>query len=261
MKNQATKKLVDILYLFAPVISLGLFYLVWLNASSSNPDFIPSPVDAFQRFLLLLERPVSKLTVFGHIFASLSRVLIAVGSATVFGVLFGILLGWNKTFFDIFSPIFEMLRPIPSIAWVPLITLWFGIGEFPKIMIVFIASLVSIVINTYTGVKMVDPFIIDVGRSFGVEGRSSLFEIIFPSALTAIFAGVRTSIGTGWMSLLAAEMITSKSGLGFLITRGMDSTDTPLIIVGMVLVGAVGAMLSLGLTYLERWLCPWRNEK
>ena len=252
-------KLLKWLYLLAPVISIGAFLIIWIATSRNNPEFVPSPIAAFHRFVELIKHPVSKMSIWGHAFMSLRRVLIAVLFATVAGILFGLFLGWNKVFYNIFGPIFEMLRPIPPIAWIPLVTLWFGIGEFPKTLIVFIASFVAIVINTFTGVKMVDPFIIDVGRSFSIEGWRSLFEIIIPSSLPAIFAGIRTSVGAGWMSVLAAEMISSKSGLGFLITRGMDSADTPLIIVGMVMVGLVGALLALGLTYLERWLCPWKD--
>lgn len=254
-------KIKRILYPILPVISLITFFMVWLLASEKNPAFVPSPIAAWERFLLFTKNPINDLSLPMHMWKSLSRVLIAVGMASILGIAFGIFLGWNKTFFEIFSPLFEMLRPIPPIAWIPLVTLWFGIGEFPKVLIVFIASFVAIVINTFTGVKMVDPFIIDVGRAFGVNGVKSLSEVIIPSALPAIFAGIKTSVGAGWMSVLAAEMISGSSGLGFLITRGMDSADTPLIIVGMVSVGLVGALISIILTYTERWLCPWKDSQ
>ena len=250
---------IKVIYTLAPVISIGLFLLVWVIAANNNPDFIPTPMDAVARFQLTLEKPISKMSIFGHVWVSLRRVLFAVGAASILGILFGIFLGYNRFFNNFFGPIFEMLRPIPPIAWIPLITLWFGIGEISKILIVFIASFVAIVINTYTGVRMVDSFIIDVGRSFGVDQKRMLPEIILPSALPAIFAGIKTSISAGWMSVLAAEMISSRAGLGFLITRGMDSSDIALIIVGMVMIGIVGALLSLGLTYLEGRLCPWKN--
>ncbi|MHB8276071.1 MAG: ABC transporter permease [Candidatus Humimicrobiaceae bacterium] len=261
MKKSLSNRIVGIIYLLAPFISIGIFFLIWLVASTNNPAFIPSPIDAFNRFIQLLLHPISKMSIFGHIGISLRRVLSALGIASVLGITFGLFLGWNKTFYNIFNPVFAMLRPIPPLAWIPLISLWFGIGEFPKILIVFIGSFVAIVINTYTGVKMVDPFIVDVGRSFGVEGRHLMFEIIIPSSLPAIFAGIKTSVSTGWMCILAAEMIASRAGLGFLIMRGMDSTDIPLIIVGMVLVGVTGAFISLSLTYIERWVCPWKDNK
>ena len=261
MSKRETSIVVRVIYIIAPVVSIGTLFVIWLISSNLNPAFVPSPIAAFDRFIELLQHPISKMSVLGHIGMSLSRVLSAVATASILGITFGVFLGWSKAFFNYFSPIFEILRPIPPIAWIPLITLWFGIGEFPKILIVFIASFVAIVINTYTGVKMVDSFITDVGRSFGVKGSHMLFEIIIPSSLPAIFAGIKTSVGAGWMSVLAAEMISSRSGLGFLITRGMDSGDTPLIIVGMVLVGAVGALISYGLTYFERWLCPWKENK
>jgi len=261
MNKQKCRKIIRFVYLLAPIISIGTLFVVWTIASRYNPTFVPPPIDAFNRLIGLLRNPISNMSILGHIGSSLNRVLSAVALASVLGIVFGILLAWNRTFSNFFNPLFEVLRPIPPIAWIPLITLWFGIGEFPKILIVFIASFVAIAINTYTGVKMVDPFIIDVGRSFQVEGRNLLFEIIIPSSFPAIFAGIRTSVGAGWMAVLAAEMIASRAGVGFLILRGMESADTPLIIVGMVIVGFVGALISLGLTYIERWMCPWKNNK
>lgn len=249
----------DIIYKLAPVISISTLLIVWTLVSANNPKIIPSPQAAFERFILLFERPIMKMTIFGHTWASLQRVLIALCISSILGILFGLFLGWSKNFKALFGPVFEMLRPIPPIAWIPLITLWFGIGETPKIIVVFIASFVPVVINTFTGVRMVDQLVIDVGKAFGANGKQLLRKIVIPSSLPAIFAGIRTGLSGGWMSVLAAEMIASKSGLGFLITRGMDSDDTPLILVSMIFIGIVGALISSGLVYVERWLCPWRT--
>ena len=245
----------------APVISIGLFILVWMLASRANPEFVASPIGAIQRLIEIHHRPINNLNVFGHAWASLRRVLISLSAASVLGIAFGMSLALNRTFNAIFGTIFDMLRPIPPIAWIPLIILWFGIGEFPKQIIVFIACFVSITLNTFAGVKMVDPLVIDVGRAFGVKSWRLILEIIFPSALPTIFAGFRISLSAGWMSVLAAEMIASRSGLGFLITRGMESLNTAQIIISMIMIGIVGSLLSVLLIYVERWLCPWKDSK
>ena len=138
--------------------------------------------------------------------------------------------------------------------------MWYGIGEFPKVLIVFIGALMPIVINTYTGIKMVDSAILDMGRVFNATNRQLLFEIALPSAVPVIFAGIKTALGVGWMVVLAAEMIGAKAGVGFLITRGMEYFDVALIIVGMLSIGIIGALLSVVTDYIERLVVPW-NQK
>ena len=127
-------------------------------------------------------------------------------------------MGWNQTFRAIVRPLFEAIRPIPPIAWIPLITMWFGIYELPKIIIIFLGTFTPIVVNTYTGVAMVPE-----------------------------------------LNMLAAEMISAKSGLGFLVIRGQDVSDYPLILLSMVFIGVIGALISFIFQRIERWLCPW-NE-
>jgi NitT/TauT family transport system permease protein/sulfonate transport system permease protein len=138
--------------------------------------------------------------------------------------------------------------------------MWFGIGELPKIVIVFIGAFMPIVINTYTGIKLVVPLHLEVGKMFNASNRQLLFEVAIPSALPAIFAGIRNATSGGWMSVLAAEMIASKVGLGFLVSRGMDYYDVPLILVGMLTIGIVGALLAVITELIERLVCPWNKK-
>lgn len=257
--NKTAKGVKTVIYTLAPLISICLLLVLWVLVAINYPTIIPTPQSVVERFYLLIEKPVSKLSVVGHIWASMKRVLTAVLISSVLGILLGLFLGWSSIFNALFSPIFEMLRPIPPIAWVPLITLWFGIGETPKIILCFIGSFVPVVINTFTAVRMVDPLLVDVGKSFGASQVQLLKEVIIPFSMPAIFAGIRTGLGAAWMVVLAAEMIASTSGLGFLIWRGMESNDIALAIVGMIVIGVVGALLSTMLVSLERWLCPWRT--
>jgi len=169
-------------------------------------------------------------------------------------------IGWNRTAKAALGTIFDFFRPIPPLAWIPLVTIWFGIGEFPKILMVFIGCFIPLVINTEIGIRMVEPLLLDVGRSFQANKRQLFVDIALPSALPTIFAGFRTATGGGWLCVLAAEMIGAKEGMGFLITRGMEAGDMALIFVSMIFIGVTGAALAYLTFFLERLVCPWRPK-
>lgn len=239
------------------VLSIVTILLLWMAVSYAGNSLIPTPAATFQRFLQIMTEPISYATLPGHVWMSLLRVLIAFGFAIVFGITLGVLLGWNKTFRMVVGPIFEIFRPIPPIAWIPLVILWCGIRETPKIVIVFIGSFVPIVVNTYTGISMADPLLVKMGKVLGCRSIRLLVEVVIPTALPSIFAGIKTALSSGWMCVLAAEMVAAKLGVGFLIVRGMESGDSALILVCMVVIGVVSAGISWGLTRLERILCRW----
>lgn len=239
------------------VVSVLLLIALWFIGSKVNPILIPSPFKVLERMVGLFQKPISKYNLLGHIYVSLRRVIIALLFSTVIGVILGIAIGWSKVASKTIGTLFEIIRPIPPIAWLPIIVMWYGVGEFPKLLMVFIGTLMPIVINTYTGIKMVDLSLLDVADTFQANERQLLTEIAIPSALPSIMAGLRNAIGVGWMVVLAAEMIGAKQGVGFLITRGMEYFDVPLIMVGMVAIGVVGALLSAGIEWLERRMCPW----
>lgn len=257
MKKKEPKAILKII----PVVSVAGLIFLWCLASVYVPKLVPSPAAILERAMELFVDPISGHTLLGHIWASLKRVLIAMVFSTLIGVTLGVAIGWNKTVQRTIGTIFEIIRPIPPIAWLPLIIMWFGIGEFPKILMVFIGTLMATVINTYTGIRMVDAYLLDVGRSFQATQRQLLFEIAIPCALPSICTGLRNALGTGWMVVLAAEMIGADSGVGFLITRGTEFFDVPLIFVGMICIGIVGALLSLGIEIIERRICPWAYRK
>jgi len=260
-KKRAKEKLMDKFYLILPVLSVALLILVWVVASGGNDSMFPSPKATLDRLIMMSEKPIMKLSLLQHVMVSLYRVLTALGAAWILGIAFGVLIGWNKKCNAVFGPIFEGFRAIPPIAWIPLITIWFGIGEFPKMLIVFIGAFAPVVVNTQAGMRNVDSLYLDVGKIFNANQRQQLMEIAIPSAIPAIFAGIRTSTSTGWMVVLAAEMLGAKSGVGFLIVRGMDSGDMPLVLVAMITIGIVGAILAITTQYIERLVCPWTAKR
>lgn len=248
-----------ILYGVLPVLAILSVFAAWMTLCHARPEIIPTPIAVWKKLCDIMIHPISKVILPIHILVSLGRVLAAFVMASILGVSFGILMGWYRTFHDIAWPVFEIIRPIPPIAWIPLIILWCGIGEMSKIIIVFIGAVVPIVLNTYTGIRQVDVMFLKAAKSMGASDAATMFEIILPASLPSIVAGMKTALSTGWMCVLAAEMVVAKQGVGFLIIRGMDSGDSALIIVGMLVIGVVSAFITWMLDFLEVKLCPWRD--
>lgn len=254
----------EILYKILPVVSVLLLIGLWLLASrdfnAAVGSGFPTPAAVWSRTVRLFTRPVKKMNLIMHALVSLRRIGIALAFDWTFGIMFGILIGWFPKPRAFFSPLFDAFRAVPPLAWIPLITLWFGIGEFPKILIVIFGSLASIVVNVKAGLSAVDKMYLNVGTVFNATPSQTLLKIAIPSSLDAIFAGVRTSTSAAWMVVLAAEMLGSDSGVGFLISRGMDSIDMPLVLTGMIAIGIVGAILAIVTQFVERLLCPWTRK-
>lgn len=249
------------IYYILPVLSIGILVVLWGVLCVQKPDIMPTPASVIKKIADITVNPISNATLPVHILVSLGRVLSAFATACVFGIVLGILMGWYPTFHDIAWPVFEIIRPIPPIAWIPLIILWCGIGETSKVIIVFIGAVVPIVLNTYSGIRQVDPMLFKAAKSVGAGDRATMFEVVLPASLPSIVAGMKTSLSTGWMCVLAAEMVVARQGVGFLIVRGMDSGDSALILSGMVVIGVVSALITALLNRAEVKLCPWRTEQ
>ena len=250
----------NVIYMILPVLSISMLFALWLLLCLQKPDIMPTPVQVGAKIADITVHPISKAILPVHILVSLGRVLSAFGVACITGILFGILLGRYATFHDIAWPVFEIIRPIPPIAWIPLIILWCGIGETSKVIIVYIGAVVPIVLNTFAGIKQIDPMLLKAAKSVGANDRATMFEVILPASLPSIVAGMKTSLSTGWMCVLAAEMVVAKQGVGFLIVRGMDSGDSALIVAGMIVIGIVSALITAALNRMEVKLCPWKDQ-
>jgi ABC-type nitrate/sulfonate/bicarbonate transport system permease component len=250
----------EVLYWVLPILAVGLVLLGWILFSAFNPRLMPGPVSVIERLIKTFQRPVARTSLFGHAWASLQRVLTALAMSWVIGVTLGILIGWNRACRAVIGNIFEIIRPIPPIAWIPIVIMWFGIGEFPKVLIVFIGTFVPLVINTSAGISMVDKINVDVGKVFGGNSWQILWQIVIPTALPSIFAGVRTSVSSGWTTVLAAEMIAAQKGLGALVTRGWQGSDMALVLVAVITIAIIGSLLTVLLNILEKVICPWKNS-
>jgi len=191
-----------------------------------------------------------------HFLTSLQREAIAFAYACI-AIPLGVLMGWSKTVQNLMEPVFEMLRPIPPIAWIPLAILWFGISDFQNQFIIFLGIFFPLLINTITGVKNVEYNIVRAARCLGASERAVLVKVVFRAALPQIVTGIRVGLGVGWMALVAAELVGATSGLGWLISDARSVLRTDIILVGMISIGVAGLLIDQGLRWVARKLLPW----
>lgn len=169
----------------------------------------------------------------------------------------GIAMGWWRAVYNQVSPIMEILRPIPPLAWIPLSILWFGLGDEQNQFIIFLGIFFPILVNTIVGVKNIDPSLIRAARSLGASQYKVLLRVVLQGAMPQIITGIRIGLGVGWMALVAAELVGANSGLGFLINDARSMLRTDIIIVGMLTIGIVGLLIDVAIRVVGRRLMPW----
>jgi len=159
----------------------------------------------------------------------------------------------------IVKPVFDIFKSMPPIAWISIAILWFGIGEPSKIFIIVIGSFVPCLLNAYNGIRLIDPEMYDVIKVLGGKRWNEIIQVSFPASFPAIFAGLQISLSSAWTCVLAAELVASRSGLGFIIVQGMKISDTSMVIGGMIIIAIVAWSTSLLVMGLEKLLCPWKR--
>lgn len=241
------------------VVSIFLFLCVWQIVVSFTKAglVLAGPVETLRAFFASILRPIGTHTIEGHILWSLSRVLVGFALGSLAGTILGILMGWFKPVSALFRPIFELLRPIPPIAWIPLSIVWFGLGEASKYFLIFYSAFCAVTMNAYSGVRSVDTELMGAARMLGANNRQVFSTIVLPSCVPQIFAGLQIAVGTSWATVVAAEMVRSSEGVGWVIIKGQDSNSTVQILVGIVAIGVVGYILAVAMRAIEARLCRW----
>lgn len=185
-------------------------------------------------------------------------------SGVFYGALVGIPLGFAMGLSSIgrglFDPVVEFMRPIPPLALIPLIILWFGIDEFAKIFLLFLASLFIMTIAARSGVSSVRITKVHAAYSLGASKLQILRHVILPNALPEIFTGLRTSMGVCWGTVVAAELVAADKGLGSMIMIAKNFLQTDTVVIGIILIGIIGYIIELIMRRLEQWLIPWRGK-
>ncbi len=222
---------------------------------------LPSPLQVLERFSYVCTHTIGKkYTIFGHLLISLRRVLIGFIVASAAGVILGIAMGRSKLAESVFRPVFEIVRPIPSVAWIPLAIVWFGIGEGAKFYIIFMAGFVNITVNTFAGARRVDENVLGAAYMLGANKIQAFFRVVIPSCVPYIFAGMQVGLSTCWMAVLAAEMVSSTAGIGWTITSGQENGDMTQIFVGIIAIAVIGLLMAVLMRWLEKILCQWRER-
>jgi taurine transport system permease protein len=230
-------------------------YFGWID-----PLFLPGPAAVAEKGWLLATTGYMDSTLWQHLGASLQRIGIALGLAVVTAIPLGIAIGRNRIARGILDPLIEFYRPIPPLAYLPLIVIWCGIGEFSKVLLIYLAIFAPIAIATATGVRTVDPARLRAAQCLGATRAQLVRHVILPSALPDILTGVRIGLGVGWSTLVAAELIAATSGLGFMVQSAAQFLVTDVVVLGILIIAVVAFALELGLRALQRKLVPWHGQ-
>lgn len=238
------------------------FFSFWYLARALHfapPQFLPMPHEVLAKFIDLFHNPFAGHTMTDHMLSSLGRFGMGFGLAALIGVPLGLMMGWFRLLDDIVTPLFDALRFIAPVAWVPFAALWFGTGIGGPTLIIFAGAFPPCLINAYRGARNVDLRFLEAASMLGVGSFRTITEVLFPAAVPSIIAGLRIGAGLGWMSLVGAELIVASSGMGNLIVRAQSAIATDTVMAGMIAIGLVGVVIDVLIRRLERQLLKHRN--
>jgi len=230
------------------------FFGTWWAVAASGwlpRNVLPAPPDVAATFAALLREPFAGYTFQQHLAASIGRYLMGFALAAAVGVPLGLLMGWYRLLDAIVTPLFEGVRFIAPLAWVPFAALWFGTGIGGPVLIIFMGAFPPALINAYRGAKFVEPKLIEAGRMLGASHTAMITQVLLPASVPSIVAGLRISAGLGWQSLVGAELIVASSGIGYLMVKGQSNISTSTVMAGMIAIGAVGYLIDVALRRIE----------
>lgn len=262
LAHKRRRKLRVLWYAFLSCCGILLFLLFWQYLATSglvNPKYLASPVKTWETLLYkLTNRAPDGNTLLSNIWASMEVALLGFVLATGIGIPLGLCMGWFEPVDRFVTPVFELVRPIPPIAWIPVIVVLCGINIQARAIIIFLATFVSCVLNAYTGIKLTNRTLINVSKTFGAGNFETFWKVGVPAAMPMVFTGIRLSLGGAWMTLVAAEMLASNSGLGNMLSAGRKLARPDIVILGMAVIGFIGFILISGLAVVERHVLRWK---
>ncbi|HEY9065412.1 MAG TPA: ABC transporter permease subunit [Burkholderiaceae bacterium] len=239
-----------LLALWAAVTNLG-----WVK-----PLFLPTPQAVFQQFHDYLTGQANDKPLWQHFAASMFRVFSAFGLACVTAIPIGIAMGMSRVARGIFDPPLEFYRPLPPLAYLPLIIIWFGIDELPKVLLIFLSCFAPLALAARSGMRSASQEQINAAYSMGASYLQVIRHVILPAALPDILVGMRIAIGFGWTTLVAAEMVAASLGLGQMVLNASNFLRTDIVVMGIVVIGGVAYLFDLLMRWVERVLVPWKGR-
>ncbi len=222
--------------------------------------FLPSPTDIAVQAAVLVGQGYIGTPLHSHLLASLARTFVGFAVGASIAVPLGLAIGYSERLHALITPFLAALRPIPVIAYIPLVILWFGIGEFSKILLISLTSFLYVTVNAAAGVRSVSADLIRAAQSLGVSERQLFMHVILPESLPYIFAGLRIGAAVSWAVVVAAELVAAQSGLGYMIMDAATFFRIPVVYVGIMLIGLIGFAIERVIAALERRFVHWGNR-
>ncbi len=247
------------------LLSVAVLLLLWWSVTALGliaPLFLPPPQQVLQKLLVIAgPQGFMDATLWQHLGASLTRMLVALFFAALIGIPVGIAMGLSPTVRGLLDPLIELYRPVPPLAYLPLMVIWFGIGETSKILLIYLAIFAPVTLSTLAGVKNTQKVRIRAAQALGASRWQLLRFVILPGALPEILTGLRIGLGVGWSTLVAAELIAATRGLGFMVQSAGEFLATDVVLAGIAVIALIAFSLELGLRALQRRLTPWSGEQ
>ncbi|PFG63937.1 taurine transport system permease protein [Thioclava sp. ES.031] len=243
----------------AVLVVLGLWQIVTASGLIA-PLFLPSPVAVVQKLFGLLSTGFTGVPLWEHILVSAGRVFAAFALACIVGIPLGLAMGMSPVMRGLFDPFLEFYRPIPPLAYLPLMIIWFGIGETSKVLLIFLSVLAPVALGARAGVRSVAIEQIHAAYSLGASRAQVLREVVLPSALPEILTAMRIGVGFGWTTLVAAEMVAATMGLGYMVLSASQFLQTSTVLVGIFLIGGIAWCFDLAMRWVEKKVVPWKGR-
>jgi taurine transport system permease protein len=242
------------------IVSLLLAWTVVTSAGWIKPLFLPSPQAVGLQFWEYVTGVANDKPLWQHFVASMGRVFAAFALAVVTAVPVGIAMGMSRVARGIFDPPIEFYRPLPPLSYLPLIIIWFGIDELPKVLLIFLSCFAPLALAARSGMKSASQEQMNAAFSMGATYTQVIRHVILPSALPEILVGMRIAIGFGWTTLVAAEMVAANVGLGQMVLNASNFLRTDIVIMGIVVIGVVAYLFDLLMRWVEKRLVPWKGR-
>jgi taurine transport system permease protein len=241
---------------------LGIIFVWWLVTTMGwvKPLFLPSPQAVLRKFIQVWNEGFTNTPFLEHVAISAARVFGAFLLACLIGIPLGIAMGMSPFIRGIFDPPLEFYRPIPPLAYLPLMIIWFGIGETSKVLLIFLSVLAPVALGARSGVKSAAIEQIHAAYSFGATRWQVMRHVILPSALPEILTAMRIGIGFGWTTLVAAEMVAATSGLGYVVLTASQFLQTSTVIMGIIVIAIIAYAFDMLMRWVERKIVPWKGR-
>jgi len=247
------------------VATFALLFAAWYALTTLtqtiSPGRFPAPAETWDALRQIVVTGYADAQLHAHILHSVKLVLLGFVAATLVGVPLGLAMGASRAFEAFVNPAFLLIRPIPPLAWIPLAIVWFGLGDAAKVLIIWFAAFVPAVINSYSGVRTIEPHLLEAARMLGVSRGMFVREVLVPGAMPMIFTGLRLSLQACWTTLVAGELIGAIAGLGHVLYQASLDIFPAMIVVGMATVAVTGAAMTMVLGRVERQVLRWRVHR